>query len=473
MASPIGMVPRMVSPFHVPPMQKVTIIKTLSIAQIHHLQRLASTLHKASLRKTSDAFECLWRSRWSWGNLRSGAKLAIALEAQMAAASEADDLLRILLGSRKLQRVLDSRGFLMRAVLAKLLHHCRYDFAGTSELPRSHYLVSKPDVVTRGMDLPPSHYLSRQNANFHRMQPQSRYMVSASTSATSINDDEGGFVEERRSATSTSSPLLACFSPPPGKWEESLHLETCNAASVIGLGRLPVAPTQLPRRKSGDYARTQLQRTDAAELQQPVRSERSHSVGASSMPVPMTSPTEFRPSLSATGPVAMRASGNHPSSHSMPDHGARSNHAKGQHLSFFEELPSAPSKERERSVTIEPHDKREEWHPQCSAGSSSEGEGEWWDNARRSTSASRVSIDSQARLRAGTSLRDKLSHKEVSKRRTVAAQALGVSKDASRKTVTKAFHDRALLYHPDKGGDTDDFKLVNVAYKRLKDDTAG
>jgi hypothetical protein len=125
----------------------------------------------------------------------------------------------------------------------------------------------------------------------------------------------------------------------------------------------------------------------------------------------------------------------------------------------------------------------DEYHPQYSSDASSESDGEWWDGAqtRRTTVASAASRLSQAsvnpeespRLRVGTTLHTKLSHNEVSKRRTLAARALGVSKDASRKTVAKAFRDKARVYHPDKGGDTDDFKLVNVAYKRLQNEIAG
>ncbi|CAJ1448600.1 unnamed protein product [Effrenium voratum] len=57
---------------------------------------------------------------------------------------------------------------------------------------------------------------------------------------------------------------------------------------------------------------------------------------------------------------------------------------------------------------------------------------------------------------------------EAGRRKTVAAEALGVKKTAGRKTVTQAFRRRVLRHHPDKGGNTTDFQAINAAHKLLK-----
>jgi len=57
---------------------------------------------------------------------------------------------------------------------------------------------------------------------------------------------------------------------------------------------------------------------------------------------------------------------------------------------------------------------------------------------------------------------------EAARRKTVAAEALGVKKTAGRKTVTQAFRKHVLKHHPDKGGNTVAFQAINAAYNNLK-----
>ena len=47
---------------------------------------------------------------------------------------------------------------------------------------------------------------------------------------------------------------------------------------------------------------------------------------------------------------------------------------------------------------------------------------------------------------------------------------LGVAKDADSATIKKAYRKLASQHHPDKGGDTEKFKEVQVAYDTLSDD---
>ena len=49
-------------------------------------------------------------------------------------------------------------------------------------------------------------------------------------------------------------------------------------------------------------------------------------------------------------------------------------------------------------------------------------------------------------------------------------QILGVSKNASKDEIKKAFRTLAHKYHPDKGGDAEKFKEINEAYGVLSDD---
>merc|ERR1711870_90277 len=62
----------------------------------------------------------------------------------------------------------------------------------------------------------------------------------------------------------------------------------------------------------------------------------------------------------------------------------------------------------------------------------------------------------------------RLSVRDVAKRRTLAAKALGVDKDAGRKTVAKAFRKVALDEHPDKGGEKARFQVINEAYMKMR-----
>jgi len=48
-------------------------------------------------------------------------------------------------------------------------------------------------------------------------------------------------------------------------------------------------------------------------------------------------------------------------------------------------------------------------------------------------------------------------------------EILGVSKNASREEIKKAFYKLAHKYHPDKGGDAEKFKEINEAYQVLSD----
>jgi len=52
-------------------------------------------------------------------------------------------------------------------------------------------------------------------------------------------------------------------------------------------------------------------------------------------------------------------------------------------------------------------------------------------------------------------------------RKTVDAAALGVAKEAGRRTVTRAFRKGALETHPDKGGSSSDFRVLFEAYQRM------
>ena len=46
---------------------------------------------------------------------------------------------------------------------------------------------------------------------------------------------------------------------------------------------------------------------------------------------------------------------------------------------------------------------------------------------------------------------------------------LGVNKNASQDEIKNAFREKALKYHPDKGGDEEKFKQINEAYSMISD----
>lgn len=66
-----------------------------------------------------------------------------------------------------------------------------------------------------------------------------------------------------------------------------------------------------------------------------------------------------------------------------------------------------------------------------------------------------------------TAQRLPVSLRQVAQRRTAAAVALGVSKDAGRRTIRQAFRQNALQLHPDKGGSSVDFQVLNEAYRKM------
>lgn len=66
-----------------------------------------------------------------------------------------------------------------------------------------------------------------------------------------------------------------------------------------------------------------------------------------------------------------------------------------------------------------------------------------------------------------TTQRLPVSLRQVAQRRTAAAVALGVSKDAGRRTIRQAFRQNALQLHPDKGGSSADFQVLNEAYRKM------
>mmetsp|Transcript_63883 Transcript_63883/g.122821 ORF Transcript_63883/g.122821 Transcript_63883/m.122821 type:complete len:94 (-) Transcript_63883:95-376(-) len=60
-----------------------------------------------------------------------------------------------------------------------------------------------------------------------------------------------------------------------------------------------------------------------------------------------------------------------------------------------------------------------------------------------------------------------VSLRQVSQRKTAAALALGVRKDASRKTIQHAFRQQVLNVHPDKGGNAADFQVLSEARQKM------
>merc|ERR1719265_2596069 len=56
------------------------------------------------------------------------------------------------------------------------------------------------------------------------------------------------------------------------------------------------------------------------------------------------------------------------------------------------------------------------------------------------------------------------SAEEAGHRHTIAAKVLGVPRNAGHKTVTTAYRTGARKLHPDRGGKTQDFQVLNEAY---------
>ena len=54
-----------------------------------------------------------------------------------------------------------------------------------------------------------------------------------------------------------------------------------------------------------------------------------------------------------------------------------------------------------------------------------------------------------------------------------ACKVLGVSDDAEKDTIKKAYHKLALKHHPDKGGDAETFREVSEAYGVIMDHGSG
>ena len=48
-------------------------------------------------------------------------------------------------------------------------------------------------------------------------------------------------------------------------------------------------------------------------------------------------------------------------------------------------------------------------------------------------------------------------------------EILGIKKDATEEQIKKAYRDKSMEFHPDKGGNPDDFKELKFAYDILKD----
>jgi len=94
------------------------------------------------------------------------------------------------------------------------------------------------------------------------------------------------------------------------------------------------------------------------------------------------------------------------------------------------------------------------------------------DNSQKQTNMGQS--PSQERLRSQSvpmvppqSIGQQFSAQQVGRRSSAAAQALGVKKGAGKKTITTAFRQGARVMHPDKGGDKDDFQVLNEAFQKL------
>jgi len=101
-------------------------------------------------------------------------------------------------------------------------------------------------------------------------------------------------------------------------------------------------------------------------------------------------------------------------------------------------------------------------------------------NRRRATTAN-VTHDGEPRKRTETQasmqhqrhtvnlsgLAEKFTVNDVGRRATLAAEALGVRRDAGRSTVAGVYYKGARKLHPDKGGQKEDFQVLREAYAKL------
>jgi len=80
-----------------------------------------------------------------------------------------------------------------------------------------------------------------------------------------------------------------------------------------------------------------------------------------------------------------------------------------------------------------------------------------------STLAAAMSVDALGSV----SQRLNVSLRQVSQRKTAAALALGVRKEAGRSTIQNAFRQQVLHVHPDKGGNAADFQVLSEARRKM------
>jgi len=108
--------------------------------------------------------------------------------------------------------------------------------------------------------------------------------------------------------------------------------------------------------------------------------------------------------------------------------------------------------------------------PQQEEGSTTDAESEQSTQTQPSSAWPPAQAESHDSLHG---LAHRFDRKDVGRRATLAAQALGVKKTAGRKTVAHAFRDAARVLHPDKGGSTADFQVINEAYGLMREVHAG
>jgi len=154
---------------------------------------------------------------------------------------------------------------------------------------------------------------------------------------------------------------------------------------------------------------------------------------------PISAPHSYRPSTSAEGPVAVPV-GTSAATSSRP--------SRGKAWLALECPPTWANGDVHRYAEEESEETASETFV-TNAGTS------------------RGSVVAQVQTQ-GPKLRPSYDPLEAARRKTVAAEALGVRKTAGRKTVTQAFRKQVLAHHPDKGGSTVDFQAINAAYGRMK-----